>query len=92
MANQRREIQKSLNEVQAKIRDTRNLIDKTPRNSDNYMDLFTKEHQLIKTEYSLADSLKFEEEKEREMLSLFSENIRKSHQVRSICFEVDHRF
>ncbi|KAH9399063.1 Coiled-coil domain-containing protein 51, partial [Tyrophagus putrescentiae] len=81
LANQRREIQKSLNEVQAKIRDTRNLIDKTPRNSDNYMDLFTKEHQLIKTEYSLADSLKFEEEKEREMLSLFSENIRKSHQI-----------
>lgn len=46
------------------------------------MDLFTKEHKLIKTEYELADSLKFEEEKEREMLSLFSENIRKSHQVR----------
>lgn len=54
------------------------------------MDLFTKEHKLIKTEYELADSLKFEEEKEREMLSLFSENIRKSHQVRlKICLSVN---
>ena len=45
------------------------------------MVLFTTEHNLIKKEYELTTRLKFEEEKEREMLSIFSENIRKAHQV-----------
>ena len=49
------------------------------------MVLFTNEHNLIKKEFDLINNLKFEEEKEREMLSLFSENIRKSHQVFCQC-------
>lgn len=56
-------------------------IDKTPRNSDNYMTLFTNEHNLIKKEYDLVTILKLEEEREKEFIRIFSEKIRQSYQV-----------
>ncbi|KAI2808673.1 Coiled-coil domain-containing protein 51 [Blomia tropicalis] len=80
-ADHRKEIQADLFHLQEKIRESRYLLDQTPRDSDNFITLFTSQHNLTKKEDEFRVMLQNEIDKENKLFSVYSENTRKLHEV-----------
>ena len=55
-------------------------MEKLSRTDDKYLELFQKEHQLIKKEKLLQIQLKLHEDEERQFLSLFQLALRQSQE------------
>lgn len=60
------------------------LIDSTTRSDESYLQLITKEHQLIKNEMLMVNSLRSLEETERDLFTKFSQKLRDAHEVKLI--------
>lgn len=59
-------------------------VDQTPRDSDNFITLFTSQHNLTKKEDEFRVMLQNEIDKENKLFSVYSENTRKLHEVQYI--------
>lgn len=59
-------------------------MEKLSRTADRYLDLFQKEHRLIKEEERLRVKLKQEEDQERRNFSLFQLALRRSQEKEKI--------
>lgn len=57
------------------------FVEKTSHSDEKYVQLFVKVHDLNKIETELLNRLKTEEERERQLLTFYLENVRKSFQV-----------
>lgn len=51
------------------------------RSDESYLDLITNEHKMIRNELELLDSLRSQEEVERELFSSYSQRVREAHVV-----------
>lgn len=51
------------------------------RSDEAYLELITSEHKLMKNEISLLNSLRSQEELERELFTSFSQRLREAHEV-----------
>lgn len=76
----RRESQRQINEVDAKIKNIRTELERTNRGQDKYLELVTLEHQVLKEELMLKDQLSLQEREEREVFSKLSRAVRDSHE------------
>ena len=76
----RRETQRTINEVQQKIKSLHSEIERTYRGEDKYLELVTLEHQVLKEEKALMDTLVVQEREEREAFSRLSRAVRDSHE------------
>jgi len=57
------------------------LLDKTHRGDENYLELITSEHKLIKNELGVLKNLGSCENVERDLFSTFSQTLRNAHEV-----------
>ena len=76
----RRETQRLINEVQVKIKSLHTELERTARGEDKYLELVTREHQVLKEERQLTEELTLVEREEREAFSRLSRAVRDSHE------------
>ena len=76
----RRETQRLINEVQAKIKNLHTELERTHRGEDKYLELVTLEHQVLREERILIEQLSQLERDEREAFSRLSRAVRDSHE------------
>ena len=65
------------------------------RSHESYLDLITREHQLIKNEIQIMESFRKSEESERTLFEKFSNKLRDAHEVCPqlfICFQSSNQF
>lgn len=67
--------------LQEELKRLRQKLDSTNRADENYLNLLTEEHKLIKNEVYLIDALRKSEEEEREKFTYFSNRLRESQDV-----------
>lgn len=77
---QRRATQLLLTSVQSRIKDVAMEIEKTQRGTDAYLNLVTKENEIIKEEKDVLDQLTASEENEKRFFGLLSSALRESHE------------
>lgn len=76
----RREHQKSVIGVQAKMKDLHAQLDKVQRGDEKYLALLTEEYEIMKQEKQLQGDLSALEELERTNFSVLSSAVRESHE------------
>ena len=76
----RRATQQTLTSVQNKIKGVATEIEKTQRGTDTYLELVTKENDIIKEEKDILDKLSAAEENEKRVFALLSSAVRESHE------------
>ncbi|XP_045165300.2 mitochondrial potassium channel-like [Mercenaria mercenaria] len=76
----RRSTQLALTAVQTKIKGIASEIEKTQRGTDTYLDLVTKENDIIKEEKDILEQLAAAEETEKRIFALLSSALRESHE------------
>ncbi|XP_067133843.1 mitochondrial potassium channel-like [Centruroides vittatus] len=76
----RREKQQFIQQIQLKLKDIHNELNKTSRGEDNYLNLITQEHAIIREEKGLLEEFKNLEKAEREYFSALSLAVRSSHE------------
>lgn len=77
---ERRATQHALVGVQNKIKAITVEIEKTQRGTDAYLDLVTKENEIIKEEKEVLEKLAVAEENEKRIFALLSSALRESHE------------
>ncbi|XP_060568284.1 mitochondrial potassium channel-like [Ruditapes philippinarum] len=77
---ERRATQHSLTTVQNKIKGVASEIEKTQRGTDTYLELVTKENEIIKEEKEVLEQLTAAEENEKRVFALLSSAVRESHE------------
>lgn len=77
---ERRATQHALVGVQNKIKTVTVEIEKTQRGTDAYLDLVTKENEIIKEEKEVLEKLAVAEENEKRIFALLSSALRESHE------------
>ncbi|WAR25844.1 MITOK-like protein [Mya arenaria] len=77
---QRRAAQQQLTAVQVKIKGLAMEIEKTKRGTDAYLDLVTKENEIIKDEKDVLENLSLLEDNEKQSFTLLSSALRESHE------------
>ncbi|CAG2106755.1 unnamed protein product [Medioppia subpectinata] len=77
----RRDVQNDMIGLQEQLKQIRHKLDSTQRSDESYLSLITKEHQLIKNEIQMIDSLRRLEQTERHLFSEFSNKLRDAHEV-----------
>ncbi|XP_074596842.1 mitochondrial potassium channel-like [Brevipalpus obovatus] len=78
-AKLRRNIQNDLHRVQKDLKQIRRKLESMSRSDESYLDLITNEHKMIKNELELLNSLRSQEEVERELFSSYSQRVREAH-------------
>ena len=76
----RRETQRLINEVQAKIKNLHTELERTHRGEDKYLELVTLEHTVLREERTYIEQLSLQERNEREAFSNLSRAVRDSHE------------
>ena len=76
----RRALNKKLIEVQARLRSLRDEMDRLNRSDSRYLQLFTEEHNILKSEIVLINEYKIKEDEERELFFTLSTNLRDSQE------------
>lgn len=76
----RRETQRLINEVQAKIKNLHTELERTHRGEDKYLELVTLEHTVLREERTYIEQLSLQERNEREAFSRLSRAVRDSHE------------
>ncbi|KAI1301657.1 hypothetical protein HDE_02767 [Halotydeus destructor] len=79
-SKQRREMQEKLIDLQDDLKTVRVKLESTHRGDENYLNLITKEHNMIKSELTVLKDLRRKEETERECFSSFSRKLRDAHE------------
>lgn len=77
---ERRSTQHHLSSVQARIKAVAMEIEKAKRGTDAYLDLVTKENEIIKDEKDVLGKLSALEENEKHFFGLLSSALRESHE------------
>ncbi len=77
---QRRTAQTELSEVQSQLKALHTELERTHRGEDKYLELITEEHQIIKSETAIVESIRALERQEREQFSRLSNAVRDSHE------------
>ncbi|XP_071960425.1 mitochondrial potassium channel-like [Antedon mediterranea] len=67
-----------VNEIQAKLKDIRRKLDRTPRDDPRFLEIATEEHQLLQIEKKVKDWWNQVDIKERDALDAFSAAFRES--------------
>lgn len=75
-----REAQEQLDAQQAKLKEVRDRLDRTPKEDSQYLELATLEHRMLQEEKRLRTAYLRAEDAEREKFSLFSAAVRESHE------------
>ncbi|MBN3279760.1 CCD51 protein, partial [Polyodon spathula] len=75
-----RESHESLENLQLKLKEIRDRLDRVSREEAHYLELATLEHKLLQEERRLRTSYENAEESERVKFSLFSVAVRESHE------------
>lgn len=76
----RRATQQQLTAVQNRIKAVALEIEKTKRGTDTYLNLVTKENEIIKEEKDILDQLTIAEDNEKHSFALLSSALRESHE------------
>ena len=76
----RRSLSLQLIEVQDKLRKLRDEMDRVNRSDSRYLQLFTEEHNVLKSEIKLVNEYKIKENEERELFYTLSTNLRDSQE------------
>ncbi|CAI5449442.1 unnamed protein product [Caenorhabditis angaria] len=76
----RREKQAEINNIQSRLKEIHFDLDRTSRGEDQYLQLLTEEHQIIKKERELLASFEGMETAERETFHQLSNRVRTSHE------------
>ena len=74
----------SLQEIQSKLKEISNELDKVSRGDDRYLELLTQEHRIIRDEDRLVSQLTEMEELERSYFQCLSSALRESHEKERI--------
>lgn len=77
---ERRATQQLLTSVQARVKAVAADIEKTKRGTDAYLNLVTKENEIIKEEKDVLEKLTVMEENEKRLFALLSSALRESHE------------
>ena len=77
----RREVHSELSSIQEELKQLRSKLDGMSRTEEAYLDMITKEHQLLKKENSIMTQLKRQEDLERDSFVTFSRSLRDSQEV-----------
>jgi hypothetical protein len=84
---QRRTYADDLIRTQVNVSDLRVEMEKFSRSDDKYLELFQKEHQLIKKEKVIQHQLQQHEDEERELFSSFQLALRESQEKEKMRIE-----
>ena len=74
----------SVQEIQSKLKEISNELDKVSRGDDRYLELLTQEHRIIRDEDRLVSQLSEMEELERSYFQCLSSALRESHEKERI--------
>ncbi|XP_054159545.1 mitochondrial potassium channel-like [Oppia nitens] len=80
----RRDVQNQMIGLQEQLKQIRQKLDSTHRSDESYLTLITREHQFIKEEIQLLETLRRLEETERQLFSQFSNKLREAHEVERV--------
>lgn len=80
----RRIVQADLSAVQEQLKSLRQKLDSMSRGDEAYLDLITKEHQLLKKERLAIDELRRKEDTERDLFSIFSRSLRECQETEKV--------
>lgn len=83
----RRSLSLQLIEVQEKLRSLRDEMDRVNRSDSRYLQLFTEEHNFLKTEIRLVNEYKIKEDEERELFYMLSTSLRDSQEKERVRIE-----
>lgn len=77
----RKQAQFQVERLHQNIRELKSKIDATPRTTDTFLDLITREHKLVKEEFTLVENLHKLQEHEEDSFDNFSKLLRRSHKL-----------
>lgn len=81
ITRKRKSCQDKIDEHKQNVKELREKLDNLPRSSDNYLNLITIEHKLLRDQLSLEAELSQLKEKEQLALDSFSALLRQSHEI-----------